>query len=604
MMRTMPFAEVGTFMMAVFQAGFWKDYVAAIVITVVLGASVAAGIAFGLDAIFGQALGELLGAPDEPGLLVHVRAESEQAAAAQIIDLLAAHGDDITVRQGVTVAGNANFLITLPKRLLDGALLEQIHETLKQLSGYNGHTWLLEPSVAVSGMRPAVRDAVAQYARNIPGVQAVVRQGTSLTILLEEEEQRQRVTERLNEWFATHLFAEIYVGDEQNGAERVLAAIDETLHPDEWKRLQPVGGTGDERLDELIALIERLPDAWQQLSRAGEATADTLQGLVALLDGLQPALALADGPEQHADRIVRALREGDPANAVKDVLLNVATSMLLQSLTNNVAKAAPTDAHKDEVVPKSDREEKSLAGEQLLKLRTSLEELAHNVDALSSLPEADLQKTVATLQQLLPSVAADTPGRVELLVDARVSQHMLEQVVKEGLGEHDSGARLFMSVPGVVNPNPRAILTALLGDVRRTIAGLLALLIALLALAFDHATIFAASERLDVSQGAARSLAAAVGAVLFGAIYSLAGGGLPLPEPLSAGAVGIVAVVGAFAGLLTKRLSSRISPADEAEILAGRSLGLTEGHVLREIVVPSGRPGMLLFINKHRRRFR
>jgi len=57
-------------------------------------------------------------------------------------------------------------------------------------------------------------------------------------------------------------------------------------------------------------------------------------------------------------------------------------------------------------------------------------------------------------------------------------------------------------------------------------------------------------------------------------------------------------------GLVTALLADRLSPVRVEEIVAGQSLGLTNGQIMREIVVPAGRPGLLSLVNRWRREFR
>jgi ABC-type arginine transport system permease subunit len=50
-------------------------------------------------------------------------------------------------------------------------------------------------------------------------------------------------------------------------------------------------------------------------------------------------------------------------------------------------------------------------------------------------------------------------------------------------------------------------------------------------------------------------------------------------------------------------LARRISPVDAEEWVAGVALGLNPAQVMREIVVPANRPGLLLFLNRARQVF-
>lgn len=60
--------------------------------------------------------------------------------------------------------------------------------------------------------------------------------------------------------------------------------------------------------------------------------------------------------------------------------------------------------------------------------------------------------------------------------------------------------------------------------------------------------------------------------------------------------------VGFGIGALLSAIAHRISPVDVDEVHAGLSLGLGDAEILREIVVPGGRPGMLLWLNNFGRR--
>ena len=48
----------------------------------------------------------------------------------------------------------------------------------------------------------------------------------------------------------------------------------------------------------------------------------------------------------------------------------------------------------------------------------------------------------------------------------------------------------------------------------------------------------------------------------------------------------------------------KISPAPCDEIVAGIAMGLTHTQIMREIVVPSSRPGLLTFMNKSKTMFK
>src|SRR5690606_8624540 len=175
-----------------------------------------------------------------------------------------------------------------------------------------------------------------------------------------------------------------------------------------------------------------------------------------------------------------------------------------------------------------------------------------------------------------------------------VSPVALEEAVRRATGQE---VTVIATRAGVVNPSPRALLLELLREVRRSVAGLVALLAAGVALVLDHAAILAALRRLSLSPAAVHGLGAALGIVLIGGMYALSGAAVPYVGPA------VVVGTGALLGVATAALAQRLSPVSSDEIVAGQSLGLSVGQILREIVVPEGRPGVLALINRWRREF-
>jgi len=89
-----------------------------------------------------------------------------------------------------------------------------------------------------------------------------------------------------------------------------------------------------------------------------------------------------------------------------------------------------------------------------------------------------------------------------------------------------------------------------------------------------------------------------VGAVLLTAMFVLARGGIPyLPWVC-------VPLIGAVLGLIVACYTEKISPISDEEIMAGQSLGLSMDGIMREIVIPSGRPGLLQKLNQRKVKFK
>jgi len=717
--------------MSLLREPFWREYVFVVALTIILGAGCAAGTARALDAALGEAAHSLLGEAGQYDLIVHVRQDYREVAGRELQRLLVDLDPEVRVVPGVIVAGNANFLVELPDNLLKQDALEDVAARLEDVPGFNGYTWLLEPSLSVSGLQPALRDLVAREAASLPGVRAAVRGGSSVTVLLEHIEYREQVAAALRELVERRQVVEVRLPgggasapdqatteatDEAAGSavEAVRAAL-APLAIAELTAEEPGPGSSLTALRGLLASlatrvrVQPLPETSLQIGdrlvlqgsapsppgpgeppgpehlivevvgrRGGEALGwivqgdagqGTVQTAFRLVNGAvgppagqavleSPRWALAqgltgDGPvgqeleqlaqiaretadrlgdltalvapeaaqeaiEQRAERLARALRAGDGASAVRETLLGVALSVLTRKLQEaggagamdgagaggnaTVAGGAPTGG----------RLALRFDVEKLEQLRQSLMSLADAVEALKDGAAGELLAGLVDVQQLVGNLRDDeitgllrlvdgvaggegAEPRLVFLVDDRVTAADIEEAIRRAAGRD---AVVVAARAGVVNPSARSLLIELLADVRRSIAGIVAVRVAGASLVLDHATVLAALRRLEVPPATANALGAGLGAVLLGGVWSLSGAELPFLGP--AGAL----AAGAALGLVTALLADRLSPVRVEEIVAGQSLGLTNGQIMREIVVPAGRPGLLSLVNRWRREFR
>jgi ABC-type arginine transport system permease subunit len=78
----------------------------------------------------------------------------------------------------------------------------------------------------------------------------------------------------------------------------------------------------------------------------------------------------------------------------------------------------------------------------------------------------------------------------------------------------------------------------------------------------------------------------------------MSGGGIPYLPWLG------VPLLGASLGLIAACYAEKISPLSNAEIMAGEALGLSKDDIMREIVIPGGRPGLLQKLNSFKVKFK
>jgi ABC-type Fe3+ transport system permease subunit len=167
--------------------------------------------------------------------------------------------------------------------------------------------------------------------------------------------------------------------------------------------------------------------------------------------------------------------------------------------------------------------------------------------------------------------------------------------------------RVYVSPAGVVEPGVRSQVYRLLHEARATVAALVSFVFSLLVLALDHAAIVSAIREFQRGKAPRRrarnidagsAYAMVVGAAILVPVFIMSGAKVPYFG------TGHVAVLGAAIGYLVSTQSERISPASGEEITAGMAMGLTHTDIMREIVVPSSRPGILSLLNRRKVRFR
>ncbi|HAI52256.1 MAG TPA: hypothetical protein DCL99_03050, partial [Firmicutes bacterium] len=65
----------------------------------------------------------------------------------------------------------------------------------------------------------------------------------------------------------------------------------------------------------------------------------------------------------------------------------------------------------------------------------------------------------------------------------------------------------------------------------------------------------------------------------------------------------VVAVLGFALGVLLVLLAERFSPVDGMELMAAQALGLSNVQIMREVVIPPSRPGLMNMLNRLKQQF-
>ena len=92
-------------------------------------------------------------------------------------------------------------------------------------------------------------------------------------------------------------------------------------------------------------------------------------------------------------------------------------------------------------------------------------------------------------------------------------------------------------------------------------------------------------------------LGALLGAVVLAAVYRLSGAQIPYLSH------GTIALIGAAVGWLVAKFAERFSPVNVKEFTVCQALGLSNVQIMREIVIPGSRPGLMNLLNRWKQQF-
>ncbi|MBC7082952.1 MAG: hypothetical protein H5T95_05610 [Firmicutes bacterium] len=260
-------------------------------------------------------------------------------------------------------------------------------------------------------------------------------------------------------------------------------------------------------------------------------------------------------------------------------------------------------------------------------MQAQVREVSKDLGAIRSIDTGAIIRELEYIKASLPNLKDDEVGRsirlidryiggevipgysLQILVDRSVDREAARKAAARRFG---AGVRVYVSPVGIVEPGVRSEVYRVLREARSTVAALVSVIFTLLVLVLDHAAIVSAIRELRrerAAQGPSGGRARRIFASLFdaGSAYAMAmGAAILVPVFVVSGAevphLGVwhMAAIGAVLGYLVSVESEKISPASSDEITAGIAMGLTYTDVMREIVVPSSRPGILALLNRRK----
>lgn len=707
-------------MLSFFRDGFYRDLIILLILTIIVGAVFSQGIAWAIDAYFGDTLDGMIGEYGEYDLILHVREEAKEAALRELERIGEQSFPGYKLNQTFTIAGQANFFFGLPAQFRTKEVLESITSYFGAVPGLNGYTLMVEPSVLIRGVHPSVRQELREHLESLPGVKFTVRDGANLVVVLDNGDSVPELTQQTQALLKQYQILELrfpmgfevdtqVVGDQalailtaQNlgrkisyenvtsseygedldaflttlvemrdfltsyaskvriiaapqihlaVGERVLFAgrsdsteeiiveitavygelvegmivqgqpvqsTDKLVQP--GYRYLPDGAQGEyvgeveienERyrlayaIDESLRLLEELEELAVQASEAvtnGEAVLTTFQEALMQLEVLQVQMR----------QLNEGIAQGDGKSSGEQFLITLLLNGLLQTLAQAAIKTGEGSLD-------------SLQNLDIEEMRQSLLGISEQIGHVQEIDVAAIIQQISFVRETLPDLRDEEIGqsirlintylggqvipgeRIQVLVrGGHLDEKELETLFKSELD--NPYVRTYSTSVGMVNPDPRGEIFRILKEVRSIVAGLLSIIFTLVVLVLDHATIFSTLKFLRSCENPLRRrllrcldplffLGGVVGSTILTSVYYLSRSQIPLVTfPL-------VLLLGFGLGVLVVLFAERFSPIHSMEIMAGQSLGLSNVQIMREVVIPPSRPGLMNLLNRWKQQF-
>lgn len=287
---------------------------------------------------------------------------------------------------------------------------------------------------------------------------------------------------------------------------------------------------------------------------------------------------------------------------------DVSTSQLLEQLTGVTNETLQAIDSLDFASINKDLQQttQQLTALNQVDLNAIIQQMTQAKNALPDLMDDELGRSVELINRYLDGEVVSGEF-VKIFTNSGVDLKAIQNRTRQVLNNSEISVSVLPA--GSIDMNLRGEVLSILREVKGVIAALVVLILFILFFLLDQSAIMSVFKRDELmgeivsivpkgswQQRFMRRFSGMIYAVLIGAFWMtltflLSGASIPyLPWP-------VVSLVGGLLGLLAYVLADRIYQLDVDEIMAGQSLGLSLTAIMREIVIPSGRPGLLQILN-------
>ena len=251
-------------------------------------------------------------------------------------------------------------------------------------------------------------------------------------------------------------------------------------------------------------------------------------------------------------------------------------------------------------------------GSDKIDLSALITELAKVRDSLPRLLDEEIGHSVTLIDKY---AGGETPTgeRIQIFTNSGIDRQGVDARIKEVIKTDQ--VNVFSLPVGTIQPDIRGELFKILAEVRSTIAALIILILWVLSFILDQSLIISMFKQMGLAFlprhhefqnplfenvyliaskicSPANLYAAVIGGIWLSATFAITGAAIPYLNGW------VIGFFGGIMGVLISFLAEKINPINKDEVMAGLSMGLDFKTIMREIVIPAGRPGMMQFLNR------
>ncbi len=219
-------------------------------------------------------------------------------------------------------------------------------------------------------------------------------------------------------------------------------------------------------------------------------------------------------------------------------------------------------------------------------LKRMISQLEYVEQALPNLKDEEIVDTIELIDQYLAGKVIGGE-QIQLLIQGNYDQNIVKEEIKKLLS--DSSLSYYDLKAGVLSTNPRSEILNVLRQVRSVISIIIALIFTIFFMFFDISLLISV---IRLNGKKAYLFSVVIGILIYNSIYYLSTINFPYLGPV------INIIIGILIGLITAFLAQMLNPVSEEEWEAGKAFGYSFAEIMREIIIPSGKPGLLYLFNR------